>query len=493
MVKSKELIYDDREDTGRFELKRHQVYASEMMDNLDALALYYEAGTGKTMCVLDWAYRNAEKGTLNSLLVICPASITGVWASAIDKMIQFKGYTKEGILRLKSMVTIRSFQKTYRSETRTVAHRDGSKSKVKQIALREDIDHYWTAIVVDEAHAIGIHNSIQTKAALTLSLKADRRYILTGTPISGGGGGGDYKKLYGQLKFLDNKVWGSYSDFCKKYVTAYDVFRKPARYRVKELNEIMKEYAIVARLDMCEDMPEYSDIVVPVENREPAIYKKVRKGDTEDYGFKIRTSGTQYIKLLELVSGFLKADSTDIRRFNTSKTDALTTLITSTDDKVVIFCNYRDSIDRVKEICEKKGETVVFDGRSTSDTWRDFQYGGAQYLICQYQSGGVGIDLFASHTMIFYEPTTSSLLAEQARARIRRKGQTQRCIYYWLATANTIEANVVESVRAGVDVTRDMLEGWAMLEDSHNKKKRAETKDKQGREIVQLTDSEGDE
>lgn len=479
-------MYDDtREDIPKFELREHQTYASNMMDNVDALAIYYEAGTGKTMCVLDWAYRNAEKGLLNSLLVICPASITGVWASAIDNMIRFKGYTREGIARLKSMITIRSFQKTYRSETRTVAHRDGSKTKTKRIELREDIDHYWTAIVVDEAHAIGMHNSIQTKAALTLSLKADRRYILTGTPISGGGGGGDYKKLYGQLKFLDPKIWGSYSDFCKRYVTAYDIFRKPARYKADELNALMQQYAIVARLDMCEDMPEYSDVVIPIENREPAIYKKVRSGDTSDYGFEVRTGGTQYIKLLELVSGFLKADSTEIRRFNTSKTDALNTLLQSTDDKVVIFCNYRDSIDRVKEICEKKGETVVYDGRSTSDTWRDFQYGGAQYLICQYQSGGVGIDLFASHTMIFYEPTTSALLAEQARARIRRKGQTKRCIYYWLATANTIETDVVNAVRRGVDVTRSMLEGWAMLEDQKNRKKKAELKDRQGREVAE--------
>lgn len=484
------VLYDDkRTDIPKFKLKEHQTYASNMMDNVNALALYYEAGTGKTMCVLDWAYRNAEKGLLNSLLVICPASITGVWASAIDNMIRFEGYTREGIARLKSMITIRSFQKTYRSESRTVAHRDGSKSKHRTIELREDIDHYWTAIVVDEAHAIGIHNSIQTKSALALSLKADRRYILTGTPISGGGGGGDYKKLYGQLKFLDYKVWGSYSDFCKKYVTAYDIFRKPARYRAQELNEIMQRYAIVARLDMCEDMPEYSDVVIPVENREPAIYKKVRSGDTEAYGFEVRTGGTQYIKLLELVSGFLKADSTDIRRFNTSKTDALNTLLNSTDDKVVIFCNYRDSIDRVKEICEKKGETVVFDGRSNGETWRAFQEGGAQYLICQYQSGGVGIDLFASHTMIFYEPTTSALLAEQARARIRRKGQTKRCIYYWLATANTIEADVVEAVRRGVDVTRDMLEQWAKAEESKNKARKAQEKDKQGREIVQ-TDTE---
>lgn len=45
--------------------------------------------------------------------------------------------------------------------------------------------------------------------------------------------------------------------------------------------------------------------------------------------------------------------------------------------------------------------------------WKDFQDGDARYIVCQYQSGGVGIDLFASHTMVFYEPTMSALLLEQ--------------------------------------------------------------------------------
>lgn len=107
---------------------------------------------------------------------------------------------------------------------------------------------------------------------------------------------------------------------------------------------------------------------------------------------------------------------------------------------------------------------MVFDGRSTRETWRDFQEGSARYLICQYQSGGVGIDLFASHTMVFYEPEWSSLLIEQAKARIRRKGQTKRCIYYWLSTKGTLEEDAIQSVRNGVTVTTQLLEMWAKRE-----------------------------
>lgn len=457
----------------KFTLKEHQTFASEMMENVECLALFYEAGTGKTMCVLDWAYRAVENGQLNSLLVICPANIVGVWQSAMDKMIDFEGYTKDGIARLKSIVTVRSFQKTYKTETREVNHRNGSKGVKKTRDIRPDINRYWGAIVVDEAHGIGSHQSVQTKAALALGMKASKRFILTGTPVSGGGGAGDYKKLYGQLKFLDNSVWASWTDFCKRYVLAFDVFRNPTRYREAELKQLMEDYGIVARLDMCYDMPESSEIIIPCELREPIAYKKIRAGDTESYGFDIRTGGGQYIKLLELVSGHVQTDEREVSpgkfaketvKFKCEKPDALRTIISGTDDKVVVFCKFRESINDAYEVCSKMGETVIFDGRSTKDTWRDFQYGDARYLICQYQSGGVGLDLYASHTMVFYEPEWSSLLLEQAKARIRRKGQTKRCIYYWLSTKGTIEEDAIQSVRNGVTVTTELLEMWAKRE-----------------------------
>lgn len=457
------------DNPNRFTLKEHQTFASNLMDNVDALALFYEAGTGKTMCVLDWAYRACEQGRLSSLLVVCPANIVGVWDKAIDKMIAFEGYDRRGIERLKSIVTIRSFQKLYVTKSTVVRHRDGTESKKKTRELRPDVDRYWGAIVVDESHGIGRHDSIQTKASLALARKCDKRFILTGTPISGGGGNGDYQKLYGQLKFLDNAVWLNWRDFCDKYVLEKDIFNKPCRYREPELQKLMQDYGIVARLDMCYDMPESSDVVIPCELREPDVYKRVRECDTEPYGFTVKTGGGQYIKLMQLVSGHMKTDDGEVKGYRSDKTTALETILSGTDDKVVVFCNFRESIDQASKVCERFGETIVYDGRSKSDVWRRFQDGDARYIVCQYQSGGVGIDLFSSHTMVFYEPCWSSLLLEQARARIRRKGQTSRCIYYWLSTSKTIEERAIESVRAGVEITVDLLDRWAKEESGRGK------------------------
>lgn len=446
-----------------FKLAKHQTYASNLMDTTPQLALFYEAGTGKTMCILDYLYRAFKHGEIENALVICPAAIVSSWESSIDKMVKFSGYTQFGVNQMKKMVTIRSFQRTYERKVQKVKHRNGNIEEKKVLKIRSDINHEWGAIIIDESQGLGDHSSVQTKTCLKLAEMTERRFILSGTPVSGGGGKEDFKKLYGQLKFLDPDVFPSWKDFCVELVTGYDHYNKPNSYRVAECRALMQNYGIVARLNDCYDMPDSIDTMVdiPLDEESAHVYEDIRSGYTDPYNFELKSGGVFYIKLLELVSGFLLDQDKKLTEYPTNKLDAVKEIITNTDDKVVIFCNYRHSIDKVAGICAKYGKTVIFDGRSTKDTWREFQFGDARYLVCHYQSGGVGIDLYTSHTMIFFEPSLSSLLMEQAKARTRRKGQTQKCLYYWLQTKGTVEAKTVDSVKNGVDVTKEMLEQWA--------------------------------
>lgn len=464
----------------KYKLAKHQIEASMMMTNSPQLGIFYEAGCGKTMCALDYLYQSFKNGTFKNALIICPASLVSNWKSSIDKMLLFHGYTRFGVEEMKKMVEIRSFQRTYEKNEVEQRHRDGTVSKIKKPPkIREDIRHEWGAIIIDESHCIGLHSSTQTKIAIKLAEYSDRRFIMTGTPVSGGGGKEDFKKLYGQLRFLDPDLWGKWTDFCAELVTSYDHFRQPKTYNEEKCRELMKNFGIVARLDTCYDMPDTMDIPIELELKCPEVYRKVQTGLTQEFGFEIRSGGGFFIKLLELVSGFMKADSDGkeeiIKEFPCAKLSAVDEILSGTEDRVVIFCNYTHSIDAVKRICEKHGRTVVFDGRSRAETWREFQYAPekdehgkpkyvqAKYLIAQYQSGGTGLDLYASHTTIFFEPSLSSLLMEQAKARTHRKGQTNKCLYYWLATKGTIEQKVVHTVRNGVEVTREMLNEWAKL------------------------------
>lgn len=446
--------------TSKYRLAEHQRFASAMMDDSPSLAIWYETGTGKTIIPEDWAYRQMLLGRLTSLLIVCPASLVGTWEASFDKMLMFEGYTAENVQKLKNLVTIRSFQKLYKTEKVQVKHRNGQIGEIKKTHLRPDVDRRWDAVVIDEAHCIGNHSSTQTKTCLTLGKLADRRYILTGTPVSGGGGAEDFQKLYGQLKFLDDSVWRSWTDFRERYVLSVDPWGNPSRYRAEDLRSLMKDYGIVARLADCYDMPEYTESEIPCELIEKQAYRDFQSGKLAPYGLTIENSGLVYMKLLQLCSGCVKTDNGPLS-FKTTKDDVLRSIIQGTDDKVVVFCWYTASVDRVAEILRKFGPTVTFDGRSKGETWRELQSGQARYLVAQYQSGGVGIDLFASATMVLWEPCTSALLLEQTRARIYRKGQTRHCQYIYLYTPGTIEKKVLDTVRSGVEVTRDLLDKWS--------------------------------
>jgi SNF2 family DNA or RNA helicase len=137
-----------------------------------------------------------------------------------------------------------------------------------------------------------------------------------------------------------------------------------------------------------------------------------------------------------------------------------------TDDKVVIFCRFTASIDRVKAICEKKKlRTVVYDGRSKGPTWQIFRDGKADVIVAQYAAGGPGLNLQISSTMVMYEPCFSTLDWDQATSRIRRIGQRKVCRYLLLTTPDTIEAQVYDSVLNGISVTEDMLKRWTLNND----------------------------
>lgn len=442
-----------------YTLMEHQKTAIFMMDANPSLGCFYAPGLGKTAIALHWALAALKDDRIDDALIVCPASLVPNWEANVEKMAMFEGVTPSDVALLKEKVTIRSFQKTYRVMKRTIHHKNGKESVKKDFALRDDVDKLWGAVLIDESQGIGSYKSRQTKACLTLARLAKYRYIFSGTPISGStkAGGKDYAKLYGQFNFLHPGLFPTWAMFCKDFVTSYDNWGKPRRYNEPACEGLMAEYAIAARLEDCVDMPDRTETVVPCELEEKKVYKDIMEGRIEQYGIELANAGGQYRKVLQVCSGSLKRE-TDTLTLKTSKDAVLADIIDGTDDKIVVFCNFRASIDRCKAICEDKmRKTVVFDGRSAGPTWKEFQEGDADAIVLQYQAGGAGLDLYASHTMVFYEPTLSALLLEQAKARIYRKGQTQKCLYYYLSTPDTLESDVLDSVRNGVEVTDEVL------------------------------------
>ena len=449
---------------GRYKLREHQLYALELMTSNTELLIAYTMGTGKTMIALSWIRHALKQGLIKDVLIVCPAGLVGMWYQALDELHLFEGFDQRTIDNIRNAITITSFQKTWHSEKKFKGYnKNGKKKYQKIVSLRPEVDKSWGAVIIDESHSIGAHNSNQTATAITLGKLARFRFALTGTPVHGGGGKEDFSKLYGQLQFLTRETaFKNWTAFCKECVTSYDRWGSPIEYNVRHCRALLQENGIVCRLEDCIDMPGKTEQMVTCPLSEKKVYDDIKEGRLEPYDIDIEVAGGQYIKMLQICSGSMKLDDKRTLGLKCSKDGALGDILNGTDDAVVVFCTYRASVDRCAKVGKKAGRKVVtFDGRSKGDTWKAFQEGKADMIVCQYQAGSAGLNLQRSHTMVFFEPNTSALIMEQAQGRIYRSGQDKKCIYYYLYAPKTIEEKVLKTVKSGVDVTNDMLRRWS--------------------------------
>jgi SNF2 family DNA or RNA helicase len=420
-------------------------------------------GLGKTAIALTYIHKHLKRGDARDALVVCPASLVASWEQAIEDMIKFEGFDSHAVKLLKERVTIRSFQKMYWTEMVYAGMSNGKKKHKRIWHIRDDIYKRWSIFVVDEAHQCSAHDGAQYNVATTLAKLSSRRYLLTGTPVHGGKGRSAYDKLFGEVQIMTaGQEFRTWTEFCNKAVLAWDEWHKPAAFNENFCRKLMEDHAIVLRVEDCMDMPDKMEQDVPCALVEKTIYNDLKTGKVDKYGIDITNAGAQYTKMLQVCSGSIKVSETKTMVLKTSKDDALGDILNGTDEPVVVFCNYRASIDHAAKVAKNaKRKVVVYDGRSKTETWKDFQSGKADCIVCQYQSGGSGLNLQRAHIMCLYEPCFSSLLLTQAQARIYRKGQEHTCQYYYLSTPSTLEAKVFKMVRKGIDVNDKLLEQLA--------------------------------
>lgn len=420
----------------------HQETAIAYLRIYDGFALFMEQGTGKTIPALVRVAELLKDGDINDALVVAPKSAMGSWERDVEK---FSGIERK---LLEERLTIINYDKVWREQ--------------KGI---NKFDKEWGCIILDESHTIKNRTSKRSDFLLKLATKAEYKYILTGTPI----GNGQLENIWSQFCFIDPSVnkrgtpvsnifGGTYYDFQRRYCLL-NKFHQPYRYiNVDELQETIDEYSYRVTKAECLDLPDkLPDEIVKVEL--PAKLKKVYKQMAEtsvvmEYDILAENPLSRMAKLRQLASGFVTSnifglEEAETYEFQNEKIQYLDELIDSMDKKLVIFAEFKHSIKEItKLLTKKKIKHVVLDGdQKNKKIWRDFQSDESiTIIVVQYQSGNAGIDLFASDTIIYFEPTLRSTVLEQSRDRIHRSGQTQKCSYIHLLTKGTIEVDIYRAL-----------------------------------------------
>jgi len=438
-------------------LYRHQEIALSYMRANNYFALFMEQGTGKTIPSLFRILDLAKSGKIETALIIAPKSALGAW----ERDIELFNEMDQEILR--SVITLINYDKVWRGEDKSPYNKK------------------WGCIVLDEAHSIKNRTSQRSKFILKIASLADYRYILTGTPI----GNGQLENIWSLYCFLDayierGRVYsrifksymeenasgeyrGSYQEFQDRYCIL-NMYHKPTSYiNVKELQSIINENSYRVKKIDCLDLPEkLPDELIYVECKEKSLYKRLCNDSALlEYEILAENPLSRMIKLRQLCSGHIKTEDALIEVKN-EKLEILKELIEGYEDdkKLVIFAEFKYSIGKIAELLKKlKIKHIVLDGDQKDKTiWRQFQADKSiKIIVCQYQTASAGIDLFASDTIIYYEPTLRSNILEQSRDRIHRTGQTQKCSYLHLITKGTIEVDIYRALAGYSDFSETLF------------------------------------
>jgi SNF2 family DNA or RNA helicase len=124
--------------------------------------------------------------------------------------------------------------------------------------------------------------------------------------------------------------------------------------------------------------------------------------------------------------------------YNADKLNAFRDLLTSTNDRLIIFYNYDAELDALKQIAVELEKPISEINGHTKDLTA-YEQNGDSITLIQYKAGAMGLNLQKANKVIYFTLTDEAELFLQSMKRIHRIGQERPCFYYLMLCENSIE------------------------------------------------------
>lgn len=245
---------------------------------------------------------------------------------------------------------------------------------------------------------------------------------------------------------------------------------------VDRLKRKMREYgAIFMKSEDVFDLPEQTFIEVKT-----ATTKEYRKFQRTSL---VKVPGTAWVEdpvgsdfygteyTLEMVE--LIGDTTLTKRlysrqlcgqYNMEKLQAFRDLVTSTNDRLIVFYNFDAELNLLKRTAtELKRPVSEINGHVKDKS--NYNTEENSITLVQYQAGARGENLQKANKTIYFTLPTESELFEQSKKRTHRIGQTNACFYYLLICKNSVEEQVYATLKMRKDYTDELFQEYE--EESH--------------------------
>jgi len=406
----------------------HQKESIQKLVENKKFILADDMGLGKTTSTIIAALESGAK----KVLIICPATLKINWKREIENYSDKTVFIAEG----KNFSTEHDFVIINYD---IIKNFHDSKKKDDSQILRANFD----LVVVDEAHYIKNATAQRTKLINDIVKKVDRIWLLTGTPMTSRPI--DY---YNLLSLVDSPVaknWMAYAiRYCQGYqfnVGGRKVWNVMGASNLEELRDRTIGLTLRRLKEDVLDLPD--KIITPVYLRLKSKEYEEVMGEYYNWYEKnpeeSKSLTVQFTKLTKVRQ--IIADE------KITQTIELAENIIEQDKKVIIFCNFTNSLNK---IVEHFGKSAVKVDGSMSKPERQHSVDSFQendkvkVFVGNIKAAGVGLTLTAAEAVIMNDLSFLPSDHAQAEDRAYRYGQKNNVLVYYPIFENTIEGIIYD-------------------------------------------------
>lgn len=394
----------------------------------------------------------AIESSYKKILIVCPASLKLNWKKEIET---FTDSSNISIL-----------DKKFTPAKFTITNYESLPKFLKEIEK-----HKFELVIGDEAHYCKNLQSKRTKNFTKIANKAKRVWLLTGTPIAN-----KPIDFYSLLKICKHELGKNKQAYGEQFCGGVKTFFGWDFNGASNLKQLHLKTKNVLKRRKKEDTLE-----LPPKTRTP-IYLELtnRKGydsAVTEYLLKKQNELEAQLKLIEYeLTGNLKnKEYTDklvelsvLRKFTALEKIKDKSLFELVDDvvaqgkKIVIFTNYLDVIDAVKE--HYQDDCLTLDGRLSLEERNSrielFQSGkGPSIVVCNLAIASVGLTLTQACVAIMNDLSWSPSVMMQAEDRIFRIGQDKSVDILYPTYDNSIESIMFDVLKEKIFNINQAIEG----------------------------------
>ncbi len=429
----------------------HQRKVLEATKGKNRVAYYLDMGLGKTFVGSE---KMLELGAMVNLLV-CQKSKIPDWIE------HFLMYYPQFVYDLTKKKELEKFMEIALSGQFPLNHAVIGVINYDVVYRRTELKGLsGYTLMLDESSII--QNEKAKRSKFIIDMNPKNVILLSGTPTDG-----KYERLWSQLHLLG---WGISKDlYMKQYVDTQWIeddsgFKIPIIAGYKNVDRLKDKLAFYGAVFMKSEeaftLPQQIDI--PTYVSASRKYREfVRKSVVTVK--KLDENGSEIGEEMELIGDTRLTKRMYCRmlcgQFSKEKLQAFTDLIWSTNERLIVFYNFNEELELLTKVASTKTEHISIVNGQVKDlqNYSDFD---DSITFIQYQAGAMGLNLQKANRIVYYSLPQKYEHFEQSKKRIHRIGQERTCFYHYLLCRNSVELDILETLKMRKDYTDALFEKY---------------------------------